>query len=493
MTVQPERLQRGLGLKEATALNMIDMVGIGPFVVLPLVIQTMGGPQSIAAWVSGALLALIDGFIWAELGAAMPRAGGSYVFLREAYGVERWGKLMSFLFIWQTMFQAPLVVASGAIGFAQYLSYLIPLDDVTRKIASGSLVIVLIILLYRKITTVGKMSLLLWIGVIGTMIWFIGGGLLHFKPELAFNYPEGAWNISWPFFVALGQATVQTIYTYLGYYNVCHLGAEIRDPARNIPRSIFISIIGIAILYLAMQFSVLGAIPWQEAQKSPFIVSTLIERLYGPQAANIATTLVLWIAFSSLFALLLGYSRIPYAAAIDGNFFSALGKVHPTKQFPHVSLLAVGLTGFVFSLLFRLSDVDPSHSGDENPGAVHWRSRRHHHLAADVERGAASLSNVVLPAAGRRGHIRLGFDSAFDRKKLRSRWRRSHDRRICGFSDSSAPAQRMALCGTNTTKTRRHEETLRPGATKAFFFRKILLQGVFLGKTDLYKEEIDSA
>ena len=233
MTVQPENLQRGLGLKEATALNMIDMVGIGPFVVLPLVIQTMGGPQSIAAWVSGALLALIDGFIWAELGAAMPRAGGSYVFLREAYGVERWGKLMSFLFIWQTMFQAPLVVASGAIGFAQYLSYLVPLDDVTRKIASGSLVIILIVLLYRKITTVGKMSLLLWIGVIGTMIWFIGGGLSHFKPDLAFNYPEGAWNFSWPFFVALGQATVQTIYTYLGYYNVCHLGAEIRDPGQE--------------------------------------------------------------------------------------------------------------------------------------------------------------------------------------------------------------------------------------------------------------------
>jgi amino acid transporter len=357
MTVQQERLQRGLGLKEATALNMIDMVGIGPFVVLPLVIQTMGGPQSIAAWVSGALLALIDGFIWAELGAAMPRAGGSYVFLREAYGVERWGKLMSFLFIWQTMFQAPLVVASGAIGFAQYLSYLVPLNNVTRKIASGSLVIVLIILLYRRITTIGKMSLLLWIGVVGTMIWFIGGGLSHFKPELAFNYPAGAWDLSWPFFVALGQATVQTIYTYLGYYNVCHLGAEIRDPARNIPRSIFISIIGIAILYLAMQFSVLGAIPWQEAQHSPFIVSTLIERLYGSQAANIATMLVLWIAFSSLFALLLGYSRIPYAAALDGNFFSVLAKVHPTKQFPHVSLLAVGLTGFVFSLLFRLSDA----------------------------------------------------------------------------------------------------------------------------------------
>src|SRR5579863_10095085 len=117
----------------ATALNMIDMVGIGPFIVAPLVIQAMGGPQALLAWAVGAALALLDGCVWSELGAAMPQAGGSYVFLREAYGPEKWGKLFSFLLIWQTLIQAPLVVASGAIGFAEYLTYLTPLSRVGQK------------------------------------------------------------------------------------------------------------------------------------------------------------------------------------------------------------------------------------------------------------------------------------------------------------------------------------------------------------------------
>lgn len=349
-------LKRDLSLTQAVALNMIDMVGIGPFVVLPIVIGIMGGPQHIAAWIAGAVLALVDGFIWAEYGAALPRAGGSYVFLKESYG-PRWGKLMSFLFIWQTMIQAPLVIASGSIGFAQYLSYVVPLNDITRRIASGSLVIVLTIILYRKISTIGSISIALWIGVLGTLAWFIIGGLSHFDPALAFDYPEGAWDLTWAFWVALGQATVQTMYSYLGYYNVNHLGGEIKNPEKNIPRAIFISIFGIAILYLAMQFAVIGVIPWTEAKESLFIVSTLIERLYGPTAATIATLLVLWIAFSSLFAVMVGYSRIPYAAAVDGNFFSALAKIHPTKHFPHISLLWLGFAAFIFSLLFKMADV----------------------------------------------------------------------------------------------------------------------------------------
>lgn len=351
-----ESLKRELSLTQAIALNMIDMVGIGPFIVLPIVIGIMGGPHHILAWIAGACLALIDGFIWAEYGAALPRAGGSYVFLKTSYG-PRWGRLLSFLFIWQTMIQAPLVIASGSIGFAQYLSYLLPIDDMTRRMTSGTLVIVLTIVLYRKISTIGSISVALWIGVLGTLTWFIIGGLSHFNPALAFDYPVGAWDFSWAFWAVLGQASVHTMYSYLGYYNVNHLGGEIRNPQKNIPRAIFISIIGIAVLYLAMQFAVIGVIPWQEAKDSQFIVSTLIERLYGTGAATVATILVLWIAFASLFAVMLGYSRIPYAAALDGNFFSTFAKVHPTKNFPHVSLLWLGGAAFIFSLLFRMADV----------------------------------------------------------------------------------------------------------------------------------------
>lgn len=353
----PATLVRGLGLKEAVALNMIDMIGIGPFVVTPLVIRAMGGPQALLAWVAGAVLALLDGFVWSELGAAMPRAGGSYVFLAEAYGPHRWGRLMSFLFVWQTLIQAPLVIASGAIGFAQYASYLYPLGPYQQKALSGSVVIFLVILLYRRITTIGKISILLWAGVIGTMLWLIAGGISHFNARMAFSFPPGAFHLSHLFFAGLGAAMVSTTYTYWGYYNICHLGGELREPEKNIPRGIFISIIGIVILYLAMQTSILGVVPWQKAQNSPFLVSLFVETISGPVAARVATLLVLWVAFASIFAALLGYSRVPYAAALDGNFFSIFARVHPEKKFPHFSLLFLGFIAFLSSLLFRLSTV----------------------------------------------------------------------------------------------------------------------------------------
>jgi len=354
---KPAKLDRALGLREATALNMIDMVGIGPFIVIPLVIKNMGGPQCLLAWAVGAVLALVDGCVWAELGAAMPEAGGSYVYLRECYGPKSWGRLLSFLVIWQTIFQAPLVMASGSIGFAEYFTYLHPLGRYGQKAVAGGVVIALAILLYRRIGAIGKISVLLWIGVIGTILWLIVAGATHFHTKLAFDYPTGAWRLNWLFFAALGSATVQTIYTYWGYYNVCFLGGEIKEPQRNIPRAIFTSIIVIAILYLAMQTCVLGVVPWREAQNSPFIVSTFFERIYGTHAAEFATVLILWIAFASLFSLTLGYSRIPYAAALDGNFFSVFGRVHPTKHFPYVSLLALCGVAFVFSLLFKLATV----------------------------------------------------------------------------------------------------------------------------------------
>ena len=199
--------------------------------------------------------------------------------------------------------------------------------------------------------------MVLWAGVVATLAWLIWGGLTHFDSRLAFTFPPGAFDLSWPFFAGLGAATVQTIYTYLGYYNVCHLGGEIRSPERNIPRSIFLSVAGIAALYLVLQTAVLGVIPWQEARATPFIASALVERIYGAGAAKIATAMVLWVAFGSLFALTLGYSRVPYAAAVDGTFFRAFARVHPTRHFPHVSLVALGGVALVFSLVFRLREV----------------------------------------------------------------------------------------------------------------------------------------
>ena len=362
MAIPTPKLQRSLGLFQATVLNMIDMVGIGPFVTLPIVMGLMGG-MFLYAWIAGAILSLIDAMIWSELGAAYPLAGGSYNFLKEAYGKKGPGRLMSFLYVWQTVIQAPLVAASAAIGFSQYLGYLVHLNEWQAKAISAAVIIFITFLLYRKIDSIGRIGVLLWTGVLLTLGWIIIGGIAngHFLDPLKNINTDFSWGHLFSF--AFGQACVKTIYSYLGYYNVCHLGGEIRDPGKNIPASMFISVIGIAFLYLAMNMSVSSVIPWQEIKQwqdsglNNFVVSTFIERLYGGTAANIATLMILWVALASLFAVMLGYSRVPYAAAVDGAFFKIFGKLHPTKNFPYVSLLVLAGFAMVFSLIFRMKHL----------------------------------------------------------------------------------------------------------------------------------------
>ncbi len=366
---ETEKLERGLGLAEATSLNVTFMVGIGPFIVIPLMVRAMGGPQSLIAWANrrGAL-ALVDGCVWAELGAAMPRAGGSYVFLREAYGPGRWGRLMSFLYIWQTLFQGPLSIASGALGFAGYTSYLASQSSWlagllqhfgahAASVIASAAVIVAVALLYRRITSIGKISIFLCVVVVGTILWLIYGGFTHFQPNLL-QVPSGAWNSSWIFLAGLGNASVQGVYSYLGYYNVCNLGGEMKDPSTEYsPGDLYLHHRCRHPLFPAMQTSILGVLPWQEAAKTGAVVSLFVERVYGTRWATAATWLILVTAFGSIFSATLGYSRIPYAAALDGNFFSVFARVHPTKRFPHIALLALGGTAIVFCVVLSLGQV----------------------------------------------------------------------------------------------------------------------------------------
>ena len=346
-------MKREISLLQATSINMIDMVGIGPFVTMTIVMQIVGSNLFIWAWIFGGITALMDGMIWSELGAAYPLAGGSYNFLKEAYGPKN-GPLMSFLFVWQTCLQAPLVIASAAIGFADYFSYLVDLGYWGNKAVSGAVVVLVVILLYRNIRAVGKISVLIWTGVIITILWIIISGFTHHRVSFSCLPAGNQSMLSGAFGLLVGQASVKTVYCYLGYYNVCHLGGEIKDPGRNIPRSIFISIICIAVLYLAMNLSIVGVIPWQQAMHSKTIVTDFMNAIYGPKMATVATVLILWIAFGSLFAVLLGYSRVPYAAAADGQFFPVFAWLHPRKDFPYVSLLFMGALGFILSLTVPL-------------------------------------------------------------------------------------------------------------------------------------------
>lgn len=348
---------RKINLLQATSINMIDMVGIGPFVVMPFVVVQFNNGLFIWAWIFGAFTALVDGMIWSELGAKYPLAGGTYNFHRIAYG-DKGGRLMSFLFVWQTSIQAPLVVASAAIGFSQYLTYIVDLDLVQQKIVSGGLVIFVLLLLYRKIETIGRISVVFGVIVILTIVWIIISGLSHQQQAIKV-WPTGDESFfQFAFWSAVAQGSLKTVYSYLGYYNVCHLGGEIKRPEVNIPRSIFISIFGIAVLYLLMNIAVMGVVPWQSVRSDDkYLVSIFMEQLYGYKAAVIVTVLILCIAMSSLFAVVLGYSRVPYAAAVDGNFFRVFGKLHPTKNFPYISLLVLCGLGLIFSLLMKLKHV----------------------------------------------------------------------------------------------------------------------------------------
>jgi amino acid transporter len=360
-------MPRRFGFLQATALNMTNMIGIGPFITIPALMSALGGPQAMLGWIVALLVAIPDSMVWSELGAAMPGSGGSYHYLREGFGREKLGRLMAFLFIWQFILSGPLEIASGCVGFTQYLAYLwpelaSPANRLIAQLVSAGVAVMTVVLLYRRITAIGKITVGLWIGSLLTVGVVIVGGAMHFDARLAFDFPPGAFNFSLGFLFGLGAAARVGIYDYLGYYDVCYIGDEVKDPGRVIPRSILTSLIVVALCYFAINLSLIGVVPWREfvpAQDPPSpVASMFIAKLYGTKAASVFTVMVLWTAVGSVFALMLGYSRIPYAAARNGDFFQIFGRLHPTKSFPHVSLLVVGLVSVVCSFLPLLTVIE---------------------------------------------------------------------------------------------------------------------------------------
>ncbi len=364
-------LERRLGLGSAISLNMMNMIGVGPFITLPLVVAAMAGTAgswgAILGWTLGAVIALCDGLVWAELGAAMPEAGGSYAFLREMYGREGAGRWLSFLYIWQLGFSAPLSIASGCIGLADYAAYLWPslngtlFDEHVRLVsllAAGTCVLA-VALLYRNLTAISRMAWVMTGGVLLTIGAVIFAGAIYFHPVML-AAPHGAFALNVGFFEGLGAATLLATYDYWGYYTVCFLGSEVKDPGRTIPRAVLWSIIFVAGLYLMMQVSVLRVIPVHELAHEGIakfaVVAVLMQRTFGATAARVLALLVMWTAFASVFSLLLGYSRVPYAAALDGNYFRVFARVHPRHKFPDVSLLALGAVAVIFCF-FNLAAV----------------------------------------------------------------------------------------------------------------------------------------
>src|SRR5256712_6115061 len=305
---------RRFGLLHATALNMTNMIGIGPFITIPLLMSALGGPQAMLGWAVALIVVLCDGMVWSELGAAMPGSGGSFGYLRHGYGAATVGRLMGFLFVWQFIFSGPLEIASGYIGFSHYLGYI--WKGITARqtmLVIAVIGLVNVALLYRRIKSIATITLTLWIGTILTVIVVIVTGALNFNRRLAFDFPPGALNFSRGSLLGLRAASQIRSYDYLGYYDVCYIGDEVRNPGRVIPRSILLSTVAVALIYVAINFSIIGVVPWREFvpaeahPQSDFVVSIFMERIFGSRVATLLTAMILWTAFGSVFALLLGY------------------------------------------------------------------------------------------------------------------------------------------------------------------------------------------
>jgi basic amino acid/polyamine antiporter, APA family len=363
-------LIRGIGVRQATALNVTFIVGAGVFVTIPLMLGALPGPYALLGWLAAGVLIFFDGLIWSELGAALPGSGGSYQYLLECYGRDRWGRLFAFLFIWQFLVSGPLELGSGLVAIAQFSTALSPSfqefnaawtwkwliwsgadPDNTLSMSFGPsrllaflIGVGIIVLLGRDITKLGRITVTFWIGVMGAIVWIVIEGAFRFDPNVAFDFSGAA--ASRPDLAAkLGPAMILAIYSYLGYYNVCYVGDEVRDPGRTIPRSIIASIAIVVILFLGLHLAMLGTVPWPQVPTNDdnfSLPAEFMRRIHGPWAATAITVLLVWCCIGSVFAGLLGYSRIPYGAARQGHFFRIFAHVHPREKIPHVSLWLVG-------------------------------------------------------------------------------------------------------------------------------------------------------
>jgi len=354
-----QQLDRKIGLFQAVSINMSQMVGIGPFVTIPLMVGAFGGPQAIIGWIAGAILALTDGLVWAELGASLPGSGGTYVYLREAFQY-RTGRLMPFLFVWTAMLFIPLIMSTGVQGLVQYLAYLWPSMTTGQGDIVGVVVIALVmLLLWRRVENIGRLTVVMWAVMIVAVAAVILASFTHFHPSLAFTWPAHAVNLgSGTFWLGFASGLTIGIYDYLGYNTTAYLGAEVRNPGRVLPRSIVAAIGAVMGIYLLLQIGVLGVVNWHDMLipgnvASQSVASAVMQDTWGKGAADVVTVLILITAFASVFTGLLGGSRVPFDAAHDGVFFKSFGRLHQKHHFPILGLLAMGLVTTAGFLLAR--------------------------------------------------------------------------------------------------------------------------------------------
>lgn len=355
---------RAVGLFSATTINMTQMVGIGPFVTIPIMVGIFGGAQALLGWVIGAVLALADGLVWAELGSSLPGAGGTYIYLREAFQKDS-GKLLPFLFVWSAMLSIPLIMSTGIIGVVQYLSFLPPFaafapvngsPTLAAHVASIVLTVAIIAVLWRGIRSIAKITEALWVVMLAAVAVLIAASLTHFDAGQAFDF--GSFSFNGKFLLGLGGGLLIGVYDYLGYNTASYMAEEIKNPGRVLPKAIVISILAIMGVYLVMNIGVLGVLPAGKVAASSSVASSVLQVTWGTTAAYVVTVMIVVAGLASVFTGLLGASRIPFNAALDRVFFHPFGRLHSRLRFPILGLLWVGAVcalGTLFTLTEAIS------------------------------------------------------------------------------------------------------------------------------------------
>jgi amino acid transporter len=359
-------LHRHFGVWQATALNIAMIVGAGVFITIPPMLKELPGPYALLGWLCAGALILVDGLIWSELGAALPGSGGSYHYLLESFGRTTWGRLAAFLFIWQFLLSGPLELASGLIAIDTFSQAITPwatfneryLLRVTfwkdlaitlspSRLGCFGLGILLVILLYNRVTVLGRLTMLFCGGVLAMSAWILLEGWLRFDANVAFDWPRLDKSPE-EFLVSLGSAMRLALYSYLGYYTICYLGDEVRDPGRTIPRAVLLSAALVVVLFVLLHLAMLGTISWHDVPTEEkdlagySLPAAFMRQVRGEWAVVAVTVCLIGSCLTAAFAGLLGYSRIPYGAARAGHFFQSVAAIHPVHRIPHVSLLLVG-------------------------------------------------------------------------------------------------------------------------------------------------------
>ncbi len=342
---EPATLPRALSVLTAVGAVIGIMIGSGIFRVPTSIAALVGEPWAILAlWVAGGTLALCLALLLSELAAMFPRAGGMYVFLREAFG-----DVVAFVYGWTYLLVNPAAWATIAMACAEFTGYFVPLDETAQRLVAMAIIIVLCAVnvvstrwgaAAQNVSTGAKFVMLL--ALVALVFGYAdgGGGAFAIAAQEGFTAPSlSAWLL----------ALIAVMWAFDGFAGFCALAGEIREPQRNLPRALLIGVSAVTVLYLLVNAALLYALPVDRIAATPLALSLAVEFVTGPIAALIVAGLVVVATLSSLAGCVLSDPRVFFAAARDGNFFRSIGAIQPRFLTPANAIILHGLLACVYA------------------------------------------------------------------------------------------------------------------------------------------------